>query len=97
MPHTELLLKAARKAYPGNKWVSYRGGCAIDGDGSCSFSLESLADQMALQIALEREGWEFWYWKDDDTFRAWKLHCGEESLGAKTKPELLLSCIEGGS
>lgn len=102
MTPPEELLAAARKAYPEYEWTieHFTSGPVCHRYGSprlIFFDLEKhLADQMALQIALEKDGW---------TFNAAKLNKDEyifiaskpgHLLNEKTKPDLLLAIVREG-
>jgi hypothetical protein len=95
---SEIMLKAARLAYPQVKWVIY--ASPYEGEGTfiypegklCDeFEIDDLADQMALQIALEDKGWIFC--KTGGVFEA-RLIFPVRYCEAPTKPALLLKCTE---
>lgn len=97
----ETAIKCAQKAYPGTKWARFVDGYnVVDEDRDCSFRLSSLEDQMALQIALEKEGWHFGWrnYEPVELFEAWKGFYGFQNgvLFAGTKAELLSKCVEAG-
>lgn len=61
---------------------------------SLVFDLENKSWQMDLQIALEKEGWEFKYWSGTEEFVAESPADEKPYLTAKTKPDLLAQCVE---
>lgn len=57
------------------------------------FTLETAHDQMALQIALEKEGWQFWWWNDEFYASQYETDTPDVKT-SNTKPALLAACVE---
>lgn len=101
---TEIMLMAARKAFPNGDWWIHGG--SVRGQGywnddkelsfSTSFDVQRLADQMALQNALEDDGWEFK--KRHSQFYGELNIKGPDYclLKAPTKPDLLIAIVRRG-
>lgn len=98
----ETLLKCARKAHPPNYewWIAdgdIRGRGFWNDDQelgfATSFDIKRQADQMALQIALEKEGICF-YFIDGEFIAMRGFGVDFERKEAKTKPELLARIVE---
>lgn len=117
MSDSEIMLKAARLAYPEIEWrkgrkkflsgrrgrrkFEYPAEVISDHPGNGFFAPENdndfgKSDQMALQIALEKLGFEF-HWNDTTScFVAEKRMelKDDKLLMAGSKPELLILCVE---
>jgi hypothetical protein len=102
----ETMLKAARIAKPGFEWfigsmdkvyAYHPDGGALIFDLFSSNEILNDSNTLALQIALEKAGWEFWYGPcatENMEMSFLAVNSDSVSCHAPTKPELLLKCVE---
>jgi hypothetical protein len=100
----ELLLKAAKLAFDDLRWYTQEDGnvyAMSEDDNSRHDPFDPFdpakGDLAALQTALEKDGWEFWWSHTSQEFRAQKPTFKDGNYlyaDAKTPAERALKCVK---